>query len=179
MSSYMKMSTNIFSVNKRFSLSTNPMMPCSLLLAPRFAPPIEVSGVEFYRNMSHGRSLKKPVRQCVREELRRTSSVQGQQGELIQRTMQLIASSAIAVSRDLVERHSSIVSRPSSVVNVKPIATAISSDLQSTTTPGSKRANVNVPEHNFRFKNTKKAAAKMQVIPKTVYLLEEIEQPQD
>eukprot|EP00112_Aurelia_sp_Birch-Aquarium-sp1_P011557 Seg2427.10 transcript_id=Seg2427.10/GoldUCD/mRNA.D3Y31 product="hypothetical protein" protein_id=Seg2427.10/GoldUCD/D3Y31 len=132
--------------------------------------------------MTDERSLEECVRQCVREELRRSSSAQGQQSDLIQRTRQLIASSATAVSRDLVGRHSTgpSTSRPtssSSGVNVRPITTATSSNLQ--TAPGSKRANVNVPGHNFRFKKRGKAAAKTQLIPKSVYLLAETEQPQD
>eukprot|EP00794_Sanderia_malayensis_P013447 gene13447-14828_t len=54
-----------------------------------------------------------------------------------------------------------------------------SSNLQTATSPGLKRTNVSVPGHNFRFKKRGKAASKAQVIPKSVYLLKETEQPQD
>eukprot|EP00794_Sanderia_malayensis_P005868 gene5868-6561_t len=128
--------------------------------------------------MADRRSLEECVRQCVREELRRSSSAQGQQSNLIQRTRQLIASSATAVSRNLAEQHSTNPPRPSSSVglNVMPIT---SSNLQTATSPGLKRTNVSLPGHNFRFKKRGKAASKAQVIPKSVYLLDETEQPQD
>ena len=119
--------------------------------------------------MAEERSLEECVRQCVREELRRSSSAQGHQSDLVQRTRQLISSSATALSRDLGRQTSSLSSRPNSGSNIQ----------QTMSTPGSKRTNVNVPGHNFRIKKRGKTAVKTQVIPKSVYLLEETEQPQD
>eukprot|EP00794_Sanderia_malayensis_P008367 gene8367-9265_t len=68
--------------------------------------------------MADQRSLEECLRQCVREELRRSSLAQGQQSNLIQRTRQLIASSATAVSRNLAEQHSTNPPRPSSSVGL-------------------------------------------------------------
>ena len=92
--------------------------------------------------MAEERSLEECVRQCIREELRRSSLPQGHQSDLVQRTRQLISSSATALSRDLGRHTSSLSSRPNSGSNIQ----------QTMSTPGSKRTNVNVPGHNFRIK---------------------------
>ena len=99
------------------------------------------------------RTLEQCVRQCVREELRRLSSAHGQQGSLIQRTRQLIATSVTVLSRGLVGRSPLTLTSPRSAsVPVEPIATATSNNLQAPLSLGAKRANVHVPGHNLRYK---------------------------
>ena len=81
--------------------------------------------------MDDRQTLEECVRQCVREELRRSSSAQGQQSSLIQRTRQLISTSATALSRDLVGRAPSNSSPRSESDLVRPIATATSNKFNS------------------------------------------------